>query len=425
MLRLAPAALALSLVPAAASAQVIWTVDDNGPADFVSVQDAIDAAADGDTILVRTGNYGTLVVDGKGLTIQGEPGAVLSVFLFAAPIIVIRNIAADQAVHLRGFETSALGVAEQETTVIDACDGPVLLEDISYPGSIGGSGEPVEISDCASVTLVRCSLIAPATFASYSLFTFFSHVPYRGLIATDSNVFLYDTVVRGSSGISAAVDFAITIPPGTSGAGVVLRDSTLLASGCTFTGGSGGGDPSGLCYAGEDGQAGLELLALPAGPGSTARLIDCTINGGSGGNGGCGLADGVDAPDQQVDALSQVIDLPGSARSFSSVSPAQDGTVLTLSLTGDPGDEVLLHVSEGAVPGLFLAPFNIALHMSLPVGVLALGTVPPGGTLNVPLPIPSLPGLDYFRFVGQALFLSGTGFHDGGPSTLLVLGGAL
>ena len=35
----------------------IWTVDDDGPADFTTIQDAVNAASDGDEIHVHPGTY--------------------------------------------------------------------------------------------------------------------------------------------------------------------------------------------------------------------------------------------------------------------------------------------------------------------------------------------------------------------------------
>ena len=54
----------------------IWTVDDDGPADFETIQAAIDAASDGDTIEIATGQYagtGAEVVhlQGKALSLLG------------------------------------------------------------------------------------------------------------------------------------------------------------------------------------------------------------------------------------------------------------------------------------------------------------------------------------------------------------------
>jgi pectin methylesterase-like acyl-CoA thioesterase len=60
----------------------IWTVDDDGKADFDNIQAAVDASSDGDEILVMPGTYtstGDEVVDmlGKSLSIigTGEPEA--------------------------------------------------------------------------------------------------------------------------------------------------------------------------------------------------------------------------------------------------------------------------------------------------------------------------------------------------------------
>ena len=58
--------------------QVI-TVDDDGPADYYTIQDAIDAAFDGDTVLVTDGTYsgeGNRDIDfaGKAITLQSENG---------------------------------------------------------------------------------------------------------------------------------------------------------------------------------------------------------------------------------------------------------------------------------------------------------------------------------------------------------------
>jgi parallel beta-helix repeat protein len=49
-----------------------WTVDDNGPADFSKIQDAINAAQNGDTISVRSGTYFEHVIVNKTLTLVGE-----------------------------------------------------------------------------------------------------------------------------------------------------------------------------------------------------------------------------------------------------------------------------------------------------------------------------------------------------------------
>jgi len=52
-----------------------WTVDDDGPADFDTIQEAIDAASDGDTIFVYNGTYEPVAVD-KALSLVGEDRSI-------------------------------------------------------------------------------------------------------------------------------------------------------------------------------------------------------------------------------------------------------------------------------------------------------------------------------------------------------------
>lgn len=63
---------ALTLLSKPALAQSQWIVDWNGGGDFVDIQDAVDAASDGDLVIVRGGIYGGFNLT-KSLTILGTP----------------------------------------------------------------------------------------------------------------------------------------------------------------------------------------------------------------------------------------------------------------------------------------------------------------------------------------------------------------
>jgi hypothetical protein len=80
-----------ALAPAARAAVV--TVDDNGPADFPSIQSAINAAGAGDEIVVRPGRYKeTLNFLGKAITVRSESGpAATVVYLEGETRVVLLN----------------------------------------------------------------------------------------------------------------------------------------------------------------------------------------------------------------------------------------------------------------------------------------------------------------------------------------------
>ena|GEM_PF-1566930 len=61
--------ITFSITPAGAKT---WTVDDDGPADFSSIQAAINAASDNDTIYVSSGTYAGPVIVNKSLTLIGQ-----------------------------------------------------------------------------------------------------------------------------------------------------------------------------------------------------------------------------------------------------------------------------------------------------------------------------------------------------------------
>ena len=63
--------LAFTLQPGE-SESTTWTVDDDGPADFHTIQEAINAASPGDTIYVNNGTYYEQVVVNKSVSLIGE-----------------------------------------------------------------------------------------------------------------------------------------------------------------------------------------------------------------------------------------------------------------------------------------------------------------------------------------------------------------
>jgi parallel beta-helix repeat protein len=79
-----------------------WTVDDDGPADFSSIQEAVNAASDGDTILVRAGTYyDEVLIKGKSISLIGEDPSTTLIDRMVGGIPIEVRIA--ERVNITGF----------------------------------------------------------------------------------------------------------------------------------------------------------------------------------------------------------------------------------------------------------------------------------------------------------------------------------
>ncbi len=67
---------AIALLLAASAEARTWIVDPTGGGDFLRIQEAVDAAGDGDLVLVRPGSYAEAIdLLGKAIELRGEAGA--------------------------------------------------------------------------------------------------------------------------------------------------------------------------------------------------------------------------------------------------------------------------------------------------------------------------------------------------------------
>jgi len=415
------AGIVLAGLTGATSGQgAVWTVDDTGGADFIDIQEAVDAASDGDLILVREGCYSALTISGKSLTIQADapPGTVeiLNPFFITGEAISVSSITVGQQVVLRGLTTFIVAFTENEiASGVSDCDGPVLFEDCQL---VNVSGIALEIDNAASVTLQRCTV--DAGLDQYDAFIN-EYLQRTALTVTDAKVFLHETTVQGSLGPDAQQQiFGPVSPPGAGGIGILAASNVQLSAfGSTITGGAGGSGTVDFCFDGRDGGDAIRCDAT-----CTVRLRDTLAQAGTGGAGGpgCGLADGVDGIDLNGPPASFET-LTGTAHEFEITSPVRESENVTITYTGAPGDLAFLAVSDSLRPGFYLPARQSVLHMGPFLQILSLGPLPASGTRQLNILVPDLgTGVEALTFVCQmALLDSGGALSLTGPSSVIYL----
>ena len=363
----------------------LWIVNQSaGFGDFVVIQNAIDAASDGDTVYVQsyTGSP-DVTVDAKALTLLGEDLGL------GGPVIGdvrIQNLATTQAVTMQSFRLDpSLGPNQ---IVLFANQGPIQLEEITLlnPGFYFAFVPTVTVDDCVSVAMTRCE--AAGGFAP-------------GVLITGSSVHMFETnVIPGAFGGTSP--FAP--------AGVDITNGELLLSACSVQGAAG---------------AGMDPIGYPGGPGvqigSLATLVfdvGSVILGGPGGPGFGG--DGPPGPPVSGNT-SQFSTLPGTARTFDAQSPVTGGNPSQLSFQGDPGDVVIgaasLNFGTALLPTLFGT-----LTVSPPLSLLPLGTVDSSGALSTSVQTGPLPAMVSYTFSLQTAAIATDGsLRLSSPAALIVL----
>lgn len=400
--------LALTLLAPLGAAGVI-VVDAEGGGDFVDLQAAIDAASDGDLLLLKgssTLSYGPFVIDGKSLALHGDDnGSVARV-----PSGVIRNLSAEQSVALRQVFLFQLSLDDDTlpTLLITDCAGQVSVENCAV---FGRTENGLEVED---------NLPEPGVRISNSPRVAFTRVTVRG---GQGGVGRNTTMQTGAAGIemlsgtlslaSCTVDGGVGTSPvggpstpddfspaGDGGPGLLVQEGTVWLLGGTLRGGRGGSGFSypGFCQPGGDGDVGLRMNAASA----LLWSRDAAITGGAGGAGGGNQLGIACAPDGQPSAAQDILagtvaPLSAPMRTYVAPSPLREGVAGTHTFTGEPGDLILLFLSlsPGFTPlvgreGVFHAGFPTLKH----TGFL-FGTIPANGTREFNLTMPELgPGID-------------------------------
>jgi hypothetical protein len=360
--------LGVSLLAPFAQARDIVVVEGPAAGVYVALQDAIDAARDGDVLLIGPGSHPAFILDGKGLTLAAMPNASVIVGYGSQ----VRNVPAGSFVLLERLVSGGAPLSGADGLILTNNAGHVRLQGCSWRGANGlGSpagihgGDGVWIDSCARVVLVRCDALGGAGKNSAAF------VPPGGdggaaLRASASKIAIHQGTLRGGQGGTAGGD---------GGDGVRATHSELFAAGALLIGGNGGNAPSpGLCE-GSGGDS-LELAT------SEARLLDLEyVRGASGAGAAPAGCNGVNGRTRNV-LQSLVTFEAGAARVLSGPSFVRDSQPLVLAIEGSALDTARLRTNRRAAwnwgataIGPLLVPAGEAGSLQM------LGVVPPSGQL--------------------------------------------
>ena len=184
-MRCLPWLVLLSLVMPARALAASWTVDRYGTGDFTTIQDAIDAASDGDTISVLPATYAEAIdFSGKDIAVTSTDGSVRTTIepsASSSSCAVSFTSGESSAATLTGFtvkntyntaiciESSSPSLSE--LSVEDSgyyswgdngggayvADGAPTFEDVGFDDNYGYYGGHVYVEDSGAPEFVNCS----------------------------------------------------------------------------------------------------------------------------------------------------------------------------------------------------------------------------------------------------------------------------
>lgn len=362
-LLLTPALLLLALA-APLGAQDVHVVDGTGAGDFLTVQEAVDAASRGDTLLVKGGDYPGFTIEGKALQIVAESGQQVRM----TQHVWIKNQRDRDDVYLSGLEARYwMGHAGPQAGAVQG--GRTLLEHgqgLDPNGPLVGDGVSVW-GPTTAFTAVSSTFIGSHSDNSNG-----SHAILVGLYG-NTDVAVYHSVLSGGHGGDGAGWGCLD--GGDGGSGAWMGSGRLFTQRLAISPGFGG--PG--CPAGNPGQ-------------------DVILFGGA-------QHTPLDHPRTRL----QVPDL------------LREGASMTIEIDGPAFQQAWL-LEAGAFNSQELSTAVGLLHLGGPITIHPLGAIPASGSLTLNWTTPALPpGAESTIRYFQLLVWEPTGRFLSNPSALVVL----
>ncbi len=400
---------------------VVHVVDANaGP--YFEIQDAVDAAVDGETILVRTGSYQSFVVNNETLAIVGDAGAtVLVIGAVRARYLAIGKQLVVQNLEARGMDTG--NRFEKHGLYLHENDGSVRIQGCHFEGEsyvpcpLLSGNEPAHgarIVRSLDVAISNCTLRGgrPVLIDSDG-----HSSPGHGFVAEESAVAVSACNARGRDGATCCDGLS-------GGDGVRFERSFAFVAGCVLRGGVGGSGMLCYCALGGHGGSGLRLAGE-----SQGWLLPNDALGGNGGPGNGGFSgtcadNGNSGSPIRVETPAWAWTLSSTVRrTLLAESPVRAGSTITLTIRGHASDRLRLVSSEVAT-NVLVPEWSTMLHVDLSATTneLDLGLV--GSTqTTITLPVAPLPPGRQSRVLHLQVFHDqlGVGTTMGNSATVVVL----
>lgn len=373
-------------------------------APYATIQQAIDAAADYDTILVRSkvGSYAGFQLNGRSLAIIGRGGTQ------PIPPLVVGESRVDVTpaggvVVLGRIDIYAASISEHGLRTTNN-SGSVWLEGCLFRGRSGTfftapAGPAARVQGDADTRFAACAILAGNCGYSVLGHTDGPHA----LFAEASSMQLIGCTITGGFG-STEFEGGNGSPGGDGGPAFRMNSGLTLAVGTSFVGGVGGeggfdNDMPCPVYGGPGGSGGSGLVVGSSSASAEVRTRGGSTAGGQGGGGGNSKCDlygpnGSAGTPVVTTANGTWTQLDGIARYLSGDPAARENTGASLTATGTPGDKVYLQIGELSPPH---APAVASSPMHLPIAPtkkpqgVYVGTIPASGTLETSLALGPLP----------------------------------
>ena len=316
----------------------VWVVNEAGGGHFTDIQPAVNAAQDGDVILVLSGSYSRVIVDDKELTITVEDGHTAN-----SESLIVVNLAAGKVLSVSGLTATAT----QSTSVLwgaglyaQDCAGSLRLRDCTFTG---GKHTSNSVQYWPGAHLLACSDVG---FSNCELQG--AHHPEHtgtsgnGLESLGSRVALYGSSCIGGSG---------STPPGIAGddaagggTGILMEwvGGALFAANCFIAGGNGAtGTYCGYSGWGGDG---IQVVA------GDCLLLNSTVTEGQGGGCAqfCGWTTCYGWAGDGIAVIGTVTTLPGTGAQLFAHRTGTAVAPVRFRFEGEPGSHAYFLVAGGA-----------------------------------------------------------------------------